>query len=79
MIASDIGGIPEQITHGVDGILVPPGDVAALAEAISWLVAGSDAVAPLGAAARATVRDRYSPELHTQALIASYRRAAALE
>lgn len=34
VIAPDIGGIPEILEHGRDGLLYPPGDEAALAEAL---------------------------------------------
>lgn len=37
VIASSTGGIPEMIEHGVTGLLVPPGDVNALASAIAQL------------------------------------------
>jgi glycosyltransferase involved in cell wall biosynthesis len=37
-IATAVGGIPEQVTHGVDGILVPPGsDVTVWADALERL------------------------------------------
>lgn len=38
VIGSECGGIPEQIVDGVTGLLVTPGDEAALAEAIARLV-----------------------------------------
>lgn len=38
IVASNVGGIPEALDHGAAGLLVPPGDVAAFAEAISGLL-----------------------------------------
>jgi glycosyltransferase involved in cell wall biosynthesis len=42
VVAAEVGGVPEALGHGVDGtrpgLLVPPGDPAALREALrSWL------------------------------------------
>lgn len=34
VVASAVGGIPEQITHGREGLLVPAGDPQAIAEAV---------------------------------------------
>jgi len=39
VIATDVGGIPSSVTHEKDGLLVPPRDTAALAEAISRVMA----------------------------------------
>jgi glycosyltransferase involved in cell wall biosynthesis len=37
VIGANIGGIPELISHGEDGLLFPPGDASALARAIAAL------------------------------------------
>ena len=42
VIASRVGGLTEQIKDGVNGLLVPPGDSDALAEAIQRLSSDSD-------------------------------------
>ena len=38
IIASNVGGIPEQMKNGVEGYLVPPGDSKALSEALRKLI-----------------------------------------
>jgi len=77
VIASAIGGIPEQVTDGVDGFLVPPGEVASLAEAMSRVMGDSALGARLGAAARNTVAGRFNPERHLEGILESYRAAGA--
>jgi glycosyltransferase involved in cell wall biosynthesis len=37
VVATRVGGLPEVVDHGVTGLLVPPGDPAALAEAVARL------------------------------------------
>ena len=37
VLATNSGGVPELIEHGVDGFLVPPNDPSGLAEAIRYL------------------------------------------
>jgi glycosyltransferase involved in cell wall biosynthesis len=60
-VSTDVGGVPDVITHGVTGILTPVDNVAALAEALSALVARPDDRARLGTAGRERVLDRYRP------------------
>lgn len=60
VIASAVGGVPEVITDGVDGLLVPPADPQALAGAITRL-AGDEALRRrIGEAGYRTVVDRFS-------------------
>jgi len=52
VVASDVGGIPDIIEPEVSGLLVPPGDAAALLEAIQRVIDDSDLRTRLGTAAR---------------------------
>jgi glycosyltransferase involved in cell wall biosynthesis len=64
LVASNVGGFPEMIEDGVSGVLVPPGDDAALAQAVGELLADPERRAALGAAARARVLAEFAPEPH---------------
>ena len=69
VIASDTGGLADIVDHGRNGILVPPGDPHALADAIRALAADPALRARLREGARATANgklnwDRIAAELH---------------
>jgi glycosyltransferase involved in cell wall biosynthesis len=55
VIASDISGIPELVVHEGNGLLVPPGDVAALRAALRRLLDNAALRARLGTNGRATI------------------------
>ena len=50
IVATDVGGIPELVTEGETGLLVPPGDAAALADRLARVLSDSGLAARLGAA-----------------------------
>jgi glycosyltransferase involved in cell wall biosynthesis len=52
VISTTVGGIPELIEDGVDGLLYTPGDVETLAEKISFLLEDKDARIRIGKKAR---------------------------
>jgi len=60
--SSVIAGPVEMIDEGVTGRLVPPGDPAALAQALAALIAAPPRAVALGQAARAKVLERHGPE-----------------
>jgi glycosyltransferase involved in cell wall biosynthesis len=60
VVASAVGGIPEVLTNGLDGLLVPPADPAALAEACIRLACSPSLRSRMGEAGRATVEARFS-------------------
>ena len=77
IIASRIGGIPEQVVDGREGLLVPPGDVDALAAAMRRLWAEPALAMTMGARAQQTARERFAPSAHVAGLIDIYQSAVA--
>ena len=65
VVATAVGGIPELVQHGVNGLLVPPGDPAALAAAIRTLLTEPARAREMAEQGRALVRSRFS---HTHAV-----------
>ena len=60
VVASRTGGIPDVVEHGVNGLLVPPGDPRALADAVRSLVRDQSLRGRLQAGAAATAQGRLS-------------------
>ena len=60
VIASDIGGITDIVQHDRTGLLVPPGDEAALANALSRVLTDGALARTLGSAGRQRLHDAFS-------------------
>lgn len=60
IVASAVGDLPEILDQGAAGLLVPPGDMPALAAALRRLLTDRELAAGLGAAARRRAVERYS-------------------
>ncbi len=54
VVVCDHPGAADYITHGKDGLIVPPGDPDALRSALGWLLANPKEIARLGRSARET-------------------------
>jgi starch synthase len=65
VVASRIGGIPDVVEDGVTGLLVPPGDAAALAGALRRLLDEPDLARKLGEAGRRRLHEHFSWEAIT--------------
>jgi glycosyltransferase involved in cell wall biosynthesis len=76
-IATDHASFPDLIEPSVDGLLVPPGDPAALSTALGTLDADPAAARRMGAAARASYEARYTPEANLALLERIYDEARA--
>jgi glycosyltransferase involved in cell wall biosynthesis len=77
VVASDIGGLKELITSGSNGMLVPPGDPAELAEVFSRLLMAPEDAKALGKQARKTVLEHFSVDLWFDRHLAVYQELSA--
>jgi len=77
VVSTDVGGVSDVVRAGTSGLLVPRGDVEALADAILLLVRDDELRARLAAAAPADVRERYSVERLVDDVDGLYRRLLA--
>jgi glycosyltransferase involved in cell wall biosynthesis len=73
VVASDVGGIPTIVEHEKNGLLVPPSDAAALADAFDRLAASEATRIQLGRAGRMHVEQECRPERTARKYVDTYR------
>ena len=71
-LATRIAGVPKLIEHGVNGMLVEPGDDRGLADGIFRMIGQSDLCSRYASAARRTIGERYDFAARTARLADSY-------
>jgi glycosyltransferase involved in cell wall biosynthesis len=67
VVASAVGEMPYSVRDGQTGLIVPPNDPEALAQALIWLLQRPERLAAMGAAGRDRVLDRFGPQAFAQA------------
>ena len=72
LIGSSVGGMLDVIHPAENGVLVPPGDAAALSQAISEMLADDNQRIRLGENARRTVAQDHTPQRELEANLALY-------
>ena len=77
IVASDVPGCREAVRPGENGILVPPRDIDALAEAIAALAADPARREAMGRAGRALAERCFAEEIVARETLALYRAALA--
>ena len=75
VVATAVGSLPEVVADGVTGMVVPVGDVDALAAAMRRLVDNPPLAQEFGARASEQVRTRYAPDAYYGMLMAAYAEA----
>ncbi|MEW6253926.1 MAG: glycosyltransferase, partial [Planctomycetota bacterium] len=75
VVASDLSGIPELVEHEVSGLLVPPGDPAAIAAALERLANDPALRARLGRDGRAKVLREFDLAANAARLVERFRKS----
>jgi glycosyltransferase involved in cell wall biosynthesis len=75
VVGTNAGGIPEVVADGVTGILVPPRDAQAMADAIVRLLKDEALRRRMGEAGLSRVRERFSAERMVAGTLGVYERA----
>ncbi len=79
VIVGDTGGLAEIVTHGVDGLKVPPGDVSRLAAHMDWLLENPGMAAVLAEVGRVTASARFGWEAIAEETTRVYRGRPSVE
>ena len=76
VVSTDVAGIPEMVSDGVTGFVVPPGDLDALAAALGRLASDPQLRERQGAAGRERIESEFGLERMAAAMIGHWRAAA---
>lgn len=77
LLVSDLGGLPELVENGINGLSAAPADASAWSSALqSMQDAGAAKREAWGAASRGAYLERYTAQAHLAGLEAAYREAA---
>ena len=75
VIATDIGGLPDMVEHGVTGLLVPPRDASALAHAIIQLLSNKQSRMEMGRQGKRKLEQDCAAEVVAQRTLDVYQLA----
>jgi glycosyltransferase involved in cell wall biosynthesis len=76
-VATRVGGVPEVVTHGVDGIIIEPGQAEALTAGVLALLRDPERARNMGRKGRETVAARFDFRRRTRALESLYEAVVA--
>jgi glycosyltransferase involved in cell wall biosynthesis len=78
VVATRISGVPEQVEDGATGLLVEPGDPAALADALERLLSDPAAAAAMGRAGARRAEEAFSTRAFVEGVVRVYADAAGV-
>jgi glycosyltransferase involved in cell wall biosynthesis len=74
VVASAVGGIPEQVAEGETGLLTPVGDAREMAEAILALLADDERRRAMGERAAEVAREQFDVQRQIESVLGWYRK-----
>lgn len=74
VVCSNMGGMPEIVSRGDDGLIFEPGDFLQLAEHLKWMANNSAEAVAMGGRGRRKVEQSFSPAVHLAAIDRVYQR-----
>lgn len=74
VVATGVGGTPDAVVHGETGLLIPPADPTALADALEEVLTDVNLARRMGEAGRIRVCEMFSPQAALTALTELYER-----
>jgi glycosyltransferase involved in cell wall biosynthesis len=77
VVAADAGGVREVVSDGVSGTLIPPGEIAAIADAVIDLLHDPERRARMGQSGRVLVEERFDMHSWARRLTDIYTEATA--
>ena len=75
VVGSDLGGVREWLYHRENGMLVSPKSASQIRDAVLELTASKDTLLAFGAQALSTIRQKFMPAQHVDALLGMYEAA----
>lgn len=75
IVGTNVGGIPEIVEHGVNGLLSPPDDAGALTKHLARLIPDANLRSTMGSMGRRIVEDRFSWQKIAERFVQVYRSA----
>ena len=73
VVATRVGGIPDLVEHGINGLLVPPDDDHELAEAIKKILNDKNLAEKMGKSGRKKIKNQFSSDFMTKSIEKVYK------
>ena len=77
VVVTNVGNLPDLVSHGQTGLVVESGDADALADSVIQLLRDPEGAHRMGAAARLMAQKRFAPDTMGRAMWAVYQKALA--